>query len=229
MEYINVEFFLIFACSIIAFYFILKNKKGNAGFPENHGHVKAAKVMTKIFQSMIDSDKEETLMIYAKNMNGEISGFEKYYDTLTRLLLEKKHKITILLDEHPEFAFRKVNAYNLLKSYSEDPRVEVFLLDPIAKSMMNTRLKNVYELYIKGKKDFDEGHFAVSTTGMFRLEFNQEDHLAHYSHNIEEIPYDKAIEAKDTEIVDILKNIFETIPGREESEFKSPQTAQSTS
>ena len=136
------------------------NERKSEVFP-NKGAEHAAVVLGAILRNA-----NNQVRIYAKNMNGEISKYDDYFNGLKSFLNKENYSLKIFLDEIPQNESR---AFNYLKSvFPGNNILEIKISTPEFRSAIN---KVLIDPKIKV-------HFALGDDDIIRLETDSNTHEA---------------------------------------------------
>ncbi len=163
---------------------------------ESKGVASSSIIMECMFEALLNAPKNPSwLMLYAKDLNGEISSLGNYLEVLYKLASGNKCKISVLIDQVPEHDAAIFNAYDLLNSFVVDPAysemVKMKILENTPRSQLRKELKEIIST-MQGEQsklngirpqDVEHTYFAISSANMFRLELDNESRKTYYCFN----------------------------------------------
>lgn len=123
---------------------------------DGEGAEKAAIVIASIFKHA-----QSTVRIYAKDMNGEISGYSIYLDSLFKFLNTRKN-LEVLLDSPDHFLHLNKRLQHLIQSFYPQGNVEFRIASEAFKESLRSIATDGQTLY----------HFVVGDEKMLRIELD---------------------------------------------------------
>lgn len=145
------------------------------GVFDTKSHAESALVMENILRGAIDADGEQTIQLYAFNLNGDYSAHGFFMKTLHHYFSKTTNQIEVLIDEKPINSPHAIKAYDLLELYSKSKRFK----NRLSLKMIRPEKKEHLSLYLESCNA--PHHFMTGTAAMFYAEENRRTALASYS------------------------------------------------
>lgn len=168
------------------------------------GAVKACLIMENMFRETGRINKSPVgneILIYANNLNGEISSLGNYVNELIQYVSKEKNCLKIIFDEEPKECVGLTNAFFVLKSLSRSGKLHKNI-----KVRQTTNRELIHQLLNKTLPNYGADYFSVSSENMYRVETDSKKHISKASFN-------------DKNISETLRNIFTIIHEKYSKEY----------